>query len=114
MLSSPFRSEELLAGGELLRHHPSDADHRQPSVIELLGLHLKARGGILGHEAEGVELHVAGGVVAADRPHTRRRRIEEVVRPLEGEDARAEFVDTDGKDDERPELLERGLLEGNV
>merc|ERR1711924_159848 len=101
------RSEELLAGGELLRDHARCGDHREAAAVELLGLHileLLLGGGL---EAERVPAVVAGEMRRPDGPRLLRRG-------LERGDDREDLDHRDRGHDSRPEGLQRRLLEGDV
>merc|ERR1719409_1797460 len=50
----------------LLDDHAGGGEHGEAAVLELLGLHLLERLGVLGIEAERVEVEVAGGVARAE------------------------------------------------
>ena len=61
-------SEELVASGELLSDHTGDRNHREASVVDLLGGHLLVLDSIRGLESDRVEAEIARLVVGADGP----------------------------------------------
>merc|ERR1711990_1146604 len=62
------RLEELGTRRQLLPDHAGDADHSEPAVVELLGLHLPELGRAGRLEAERVEAEVARLRVGAQSP----------------------------------------------
>ena len=59
--------KDSLAVACLLGEEASGGEHGEAAVLKLLGLHLEELGGVLGLEAEGVEAHVTGSVVGAEK-----------------------------------------------
>lgn len=58
--------KDALAVCEFLCDEASSGEHRKAAMLELLGLHLLELGGVLGPEAEGVEVDVAGHIVVTE------------------------------------------------
>ena len=99
---------EFSAGDKFLGDHAGDAEHGEAAIVDFFRGHiLEALGGGR-FETEGVEAEVAGDVVVDDLPPTLGVGI------FECRNRGLEFDEADGGDDEGPELLERGLLEGEV
>merc|ERR1719478_1670425 len=100
--------EELAAGNELLGDHSGHGNHRKPSVVDLLGLHLLQRRRIRGLEAEGIEHEVATLALLA-----RRKGVLDLPGVVDKHD-REELDDADRSDDSFPAVLQRGGLIGDV
>ena len=99
--------KKLVSRNELLYDHTGDTDHGKAAIVDLFGLHLGKLAGTCWLKAQRVEAKVTRNVVRADCPRLITRRI------LEGEDGK-DLDDGDGHDYNRPEGLERGLLERDV
>mmetsp|Transcript_16360 Transcript_16360/g.50596 ORF Transcript_16360/g.50596 Transcript_16360/m.50596 type:complete len:224 (-) Transcript_16360:86-757(-) len=100
--------KELAARRELLRDHARDGNHRQPAVVELLGLHLELLLRVRRVQVHRVPLEVAGHAVLLQRPEAALAE-----RVLEREN-REDLDDADVEHDDGPELLERRLLVRDV
>ena len=60
--------KELSTTGQLLAHHASDGNHREATVVQLLGLHLRELGRVGRLETHRVEAKVTGCMVGFDGP----------------------------------------------
>ena len=80
----------------------TDRDHRQPAVVQLLGLHLRQLSGGGRLEAEGIKAQITRLVISADAPRLAAKG------RLEAEDGE-DLEDGDEHDHRRPESLEGRL-----
>lgn len=99
-------SEQLLARHILLRDHPGRADHGEPSVVQLPGLHHGQLARVSRLKSKRIKAEVTGDVRLLDAP-----RLETLGRAVEREH-REDLRDRDRKHDGGPEGLQRRLLEG--
>jgi len=108
---------ELVLRHQLLHNHTRRRNHRQPTVVQFLRLHLLQLSRILRLQPKRIEAEVARLMVSPDGPRlSLRRRLAARVRRanrLEGED-RIDLRDRDRKHHNRPERLKRSLLEREV